>query len=138
MRMARKVLVLMVAIVVGALVAPSAGAEPSGPTRHDKRCDVLVDLVPATVSVATGAAGHTAGQARVLRKLADRELTPKKVKTALREVADWFAAAPDRSQGERARQLTALRKQVVAIVRWYVKICAAQIAATTSTTVPPG
>ena len=72
----------------------------------------------------------------MLRRLADKESTPRKVKAALRKIADWFEAAPDRSVGERGLRLAALKSQVAIIITWGGKICGEPIVTTTSSTSP--
>jgi hypothetical protein len=128
-----------VALMIGAgaaLAEPSGPAAPTGSVKHDKRCSTVTALIPTATSVATGNTSNVAKQARVLRELADRELTPRKVKAALRKLADWFAAARDRSVGERALKLAALKSQIAVIVIWGGKICGEPIVTTTSSTLP--
>jgi hypothetical protein len=120
------------ALVMGSGVALAEPSGPSGPARHDQRCDTVTALIPTATSVATGNTSNVAKQARVLRNLADRELTPRKVKAALRKLADWFAAAKDRSVGERALKLAALKSQVAVVVLWGGKICGEPIVTTTT------
>jgi hypothetical protein len=119
--------VASVAVVVVAVAGAGvpAGADASGPVRHDPRCGVLQGIQDAAVGVSTGAAPNTARQARVLRSLAAHRDVPRVVKKALRVLADWFAAARDRSIANRVKTLVVLRPAVVAIVRWSTRLCGA-------------
>jgi hypothetical protein len=137
--------VFVLGVAVGLLLVLAAGAvsaEPSGPTspggtpKHDKRCDTATALIPTATGVATGNTSNTERQARILRKLADRDSTPRKVAAALRRLADWFEAARDRSVGERALKLAALKSQVAVIIAWGGKICGEPIVTTTTSTLP--
>jgi hypothetical protein len=137
--------IMIVACLALALTAADAVAEPSGPSgtsgtsgpsaptpKPNKRCAIVTALIPTATGVAAGNVSSAPKQARILRDLADRELTPKKVKTALRAVADWFEAARDRSVGERALKLAALKRQIAVIVAWGGKICGEPIVTTTT------
>jgi hypothetical protein len=117
--------------------APTAPSAPSGvPPKNKKACAIAKALIPTATSVAGGGASNSDKQARVLRNLADRESTPRKVKRALRTIADWFEAAPDRSVGERGLNLAALKSQVAIVVTWGGKICGEPIVTTTTSTSP--
>jgi hypothetical protein len=128
---------LVLVLAAGAVSAePSGPTSPGGPPKHDKRCDTVTALIPTATGVASGNTGSIERQARVLRKLAGRDSTPRKVAAALRKLADWFEAARDRSVGERALKLAALKGQVAVIVTWGGKICGEPIVTTTTSTLP--
>jgi hypothetical protein len=137
--------VAVFALMIGAgpaLAEPSGPAAPtptptdtSGvPPKNRKACAIATALIPTATSVAGGSASNSEHQAGVLRRLADKETTPRKVKAALRRIADWFEAAPDRSVGERGLRLAALKQQVAIIVTWGGKICGEPIVTTTTPT----
>jgi hypothetical protein len=131
------------ALVIGAGVALAEPSGPAAPTTTDtsgvppknrKACAIATALIPTATSVAGGSASNSDDQAGVLRRLADKESTPRKVKAALRKMADWFEAAPDRSVGERGLRLAALKSQVAIILTWGGKICGEPIVTTTTPT----
>jgi len=127
---------LALATVVSSALALGAGpvaAEPSGPARHDSRCDTLQALVPATAGVVSGNVSSTRRQARVLRALADRPHTPRRVQHALEELAQWFADARDRSLLERSTTLAALRRELRTVVTWTTKRCGEALPTVTTT-----
>ena len=147
--MHRALTVCAVAVLALCLGASHAVAEPSGPTapttptapsgvppKNKKACAIATALIPTATSVAGGGASNSAKQARVLRNLADRESTPRNVKSALRKLADWFEAAPDRSVGERGLRLAALKSQVAIVITWGGKVCGEPIVTTTTSTSP--
>jgi hypothetical protein len=141
--MHRGLMFCAVAVLVLTIAAAPAAAEPSGPTvptapsgtppKNERSCAIATALIPTATSVAGGSAANSEEQARVLRNLARKRSTPRRVERALERIADWFEAAPDRSVGERGLRLAALQQQVAIVITWGGKVCGEPIATATTT-----
>jgi hypothetical protein len=108
------------------------GALGTGPAlAGDSRCDVLQEVVPATVGAIIGDLSGAARHARQLRDLSTRELVPARVKPALQKLARFFEDAPDLSLTERAGALQGVSRPLTKLVVYSTEVCGA---VTTSTT----
>jgi hypothetical protein len=115
--------------------AAPAPAQPSVRSARAGRCAALTDLASVTEGVINGNQVLAKARARSLRKLADRDGVPRKVKVALGRLAHFFEGARNQSIAERTAAVVRLTVPITVIARYSAQVCPG--AATTATSSLP-